>query len=287
MKTMLILALLAACGHKDPSKPDAPDGVPHIPYGEASQRLLTMLDDGWVVSRNQDGTARDLGDSLIFTGIAMGAIDCASGSVPEAALVKMLQERNGGVYRHPSIPDDYSLDGLLGLWWGIAHRTARCPETKAIWASLLPAHAAAVDVEPFFGVVRAQVMANLGVGAAPTVGERGTLGSEVAGWAFTVVSQRAAAYRLHLGFLSLDVVDAPKGKDSFCALVPKAKIALLEHFCGRGGLAEWTAGFAYNRYVYAFQRGDWEGPDGAPETPAIDLLVALSVLYPSPAIPHI
>lgn len=281
MKSLLVLLALAACGHKEPSKPDAPDGVPHVTYGEASERLLTMLDSGWVVSRNPDGSARDQGDSLLFTGLALGALDCTSGAVPEDALVKMLGERHGGVYRHPTITDDYSLDGLLGLWWGIHRRTTRCPDTRPLWAGLIDEHAHAVTIEPFFRTALEQIAADLGQGAAPSAFERGLLGSEVAGWAASTVGQHAAAYRLHLGFLTLSLVDAPKGKQAYCNEVGAAHIALLEQFCGRPGLAEWTADFAYDRYVYAFQRGVWESPDGAGKTtPAIDLLMALDSLYP-------
>lgn len=287
MRSLIFLLLLLGCQHDIP-KPDE-DTFPVDPalYDEAADRLMGMLDEGWVVSRFTDGTIRDQGDSLLFTGIAMGALDCQRGTVLEAALLKMLEEKHGGVYRHPSIPDDYSLDGLLGLWWGIAHRTARCPEARGYWAAALPTHAAAVSVEPFFGVVLEQVMASLGVGGAPSVGERGSLGSEVSGWASLVVSARSPAYRLHLAWLALDVVDAPRGKDAFCGVVNPAGIALVEQFCGRGALSRWVHDFAYNRSVYGFQRASWEGFDGVPNlnTPAIDLLVALSVLYPSGAVP--
>ncbi len=281
----ILLFCLAACA-KDKAPAEPRQEPVQNGYEEVASRLMPMLDNGWVVSRFA-GEPRDQGDSLIFTGIAMGALDCTRGAIPEAALVKMLREKNGGVYRHPSIPDDYSLDGLLGFWWGISRRTGRCPETRELWASLLPQHQGAISVEPFFGVALQTVMADLGVSGAPTVGERGQLGSEVAAWAIGVVSQRQAAYRLHLGFLTLDLVDAPKGKSAFCDAVPQAKIPLLEHFCGRSGLSSWVDGFAYNRSVYAFQRADWESESVPPgvETPAIDLLVALAVLYPESAIP--
>ncbi len=282
VKYLFMIALLAGCGHADDKpEPSSPMDA-SVTYGAAAARLGTMLEDGWVVSRGPGGDPRDQGDSLIFTGIAMGALSCADGAVPEAALVKMLREKNGGVYRHPSIPDDYSLDGLLGMWWGIAGRTKRCPETKELWASLLPQHEAAVAIEPFFHTALQQVMADLGVGTAPTASDRGELGSVVSGWAFGVVANREAAFRLHLGFLTLSMIDAPQSKNIFCASVPKANIALLEQFCDRAGLSAWSTAFAYNRYVYAFQRASWETetvPSGE-ETPGLDLLVALRMLYP-------
>lgn len=277
---LLILSMLCACS-KAESQPENPPPI-GTTYIAAANRLAGMLEDGWVVSRWADGTPRDRGDSLIFTGIAMGALSCADGAQPEAALAKMLRDNHGVPYRHPTIQDDYSLDGLLGLWWGIAGRTKRCPETKELWAALLPEHEKAVAIEPLFHTALQQVMADLGVAPQPSASDRGELGALVGGWAFAVVAKSHAAYRLHLGFLTLSLIDAPHGKNVFCSSVPQAKIALLEQFCGRGGLAEWQQAFAYNRFVYAFQRASWESeqvPAGL-ETSGIDLLVALRVLYP-------
>lgn len=281
-KLILILLVLAACA-KEPKDPVPPvDPVPAGPtYELVAARLMPLLDNGWVVTHGPDGSLHDQGDSLLFTGLALGALNCADGAVPEAALVTMLHDRHGGVYRHPTIPDEYSLDGLLGLWWGIARRTAKCPDTRPLWAGLIEEHAHAVTIEPFFCTALEQLSADLGHGGAPSAFERGLLGSEVAGWAASTVSQHAAAYRLHLGFLTLSLVDAPKGKQAYCNEVAAAHMALLEHFCGRPGLAGWAADFAYDRYVYAFQRGAWETPDaGGKTTPALDLLMALDSLYP-------
>lgn len=281
LRHLALALLLAACSRPKPNEHPDPMPASELVARDIAARALAMSEDGWIVSREADGSTRDRGDSLIFTGIAMGAMACDQGAEPEAALVKMLHDRHGGVYRHPSIPDDYSLDGLLGLWWGISRRTAKCPDTRPLWAGLIEEHAHAVTIEPFFRTALDQLVADLGQGGGPSVFERGILGSEVAGWAASTVGQHAASYRLHLGFLTLSLVSAPAGKKAYCNEVPTAKIALVEHFCGRSGLGEWVAGFAYDRYVYAFQRGAWETPDASGKTtPAIDLLIALDALYP-------
>ncbi len=274
MKSLAFIACLLACGHAEKRDETQPASVSI--YDAAADRLVTMLDDGWVVSRHPDGAIADQGDSLLFTGLAMGTLDCARGAVPEAALSTMLRENHGVPYRHPTIKGEYSLDGLLGLWWGIDQRIKRCG-ARDVWASLLTEHKTAVSIEPFFGIVLDQVM-----GGVPSLNDRGRLGAEVTAWAIGTVSARAAAYRLHLGYLTLSIVDAPKGQGTYCEAVKDAKILLIEHFCGRPGLAQWIDGFAYNRYVYAFQRAEWEGPDGRPglATPAIDLLMAIRSLYP-------
>lgn len=278
----LIITIFTACGRHRETMVSTPHDDHLAIYKATVDRIVSLIDSGWVVSRYKDGRAKDQGDSLLFTGLAMGAMPCSQGAAQEAALLKMLDEKHGGVYRHPSIPDDYSLDGLLGLWWGINNRTKRCPDSKDIWAKILPQHAAAVAIEPFFYTVLDQVEANLGIAPEPTLSQRGDLGAAVGAWAMGVVSQRAAAYRLHLGYLALSIVKAPKGEAVFCEAVKDAKIALIEHFCGRSGLDAWIHNFAFNRYVYAFQRAAWEDADGREDvdTPGVDLLVALSIMYP-------
>lgn len=275
MKKLLIMAMFLTGCAKDAPKNVPTENPDPVAYSYVSARALAMSDNGWIVSRWPDGAMRDQGDSLLFTGLAMGSLNCADGSIPERALLKMLQENHGKVYRHPSIPDDYSLDGLLGLWWGISHRVKKCPESQDAWTEILPEHAAAVTIEPYFEVVLKTVM-----GEPVSDEDRGRLGAEIASWAFGVVTHRAAAYRLHLGFLALDLVDAPKGKAAFCGTVGEAHMPLLDDFCGKEGLADWMGAFDYDRYVYAHQRAVWEAPDGRPglSTPGIDYLIAYSRL---------
>lgn len=130
---------------------------------------------------------------------------------------------------------------------------------------------------PYFDTMRAVVADELGLGDAPN--DIGSLGSEMAAWAFATVSQRAAAYRVHLGYLVLDVINAPKGKAAYCGATEAAKIPLIDHFCGRAGLQSWVSGFQYNLYEYRHQRAIWETADGnGLETPAIDYLVGVREL---------
>ncbi len=278
-KYLALAALLSSCTHDDPRP--SPEPAHPATFDETASRLISMADDGWIVSRTADGEPRQQGDSLIFTGIAMGVLDCDRGDIPERALLKMLAENHGVPYRHPTLRDDYSLDGLLGLWWGVEHRTLMCPEARARWAAVLPQHLKATAIPPYFDVMLRTVITHVMDADAPTIEERGKLGSEVAGWAIAVVSQRAAAYRLHLGFLTLSVVDAPHGQNIYCEAVREAKMPLLEQFCGRVGLEPWLKGFEYNRWEYQHQRAVWEQPDAQGlTTPALDLLVAYRMLYP-------
>jgi hypothetical protein len=275
LRYVLPLWLVAACGHADPIDHSEPVSS-ELRGRDIAQRALDMSDDGWIVSRNADGSAADRGDSLLFTGLAMGAMDCDQGAAPEHALLNMLAVNHGLPQRHRDLPaGDYSLDGLLGLWWGISARVAACPEAASPWIQLLEEHEKAVAIEPGFVHVLHTVMAQLGMRPGPSEKERGHVGALVSAWAMATVSQQAAAYRLHLGFLALSVVDAPKGRDLYCAAVQDAHMPLIEDFCGRDGLREWLETFRYDEWVYRHQRAVWEGaPDGnGKKTPAIDWLV--------------
>lgn len=278
---MRFLALLALvfCGcssQKDePKNPQYP-----VVESEATQRFLGMLDEGWVVSRWDDGRIEHAGDSLIFTGIGMAALGCADGAPLAAALQKMLQETGGRLYRHPTLKDEWSLDGALGFYYGVQARTARCGE-KDTWGPLLKAHAASQALPPFFDVARQALMSDLGLNDPPSDEARGTLGAELDGWAVAVVSQRAAAYRLHLAWITFELLHRPpKSWAGFCGAVQKAQMPLLEHECGRGTLAAWAEKFEYDRWEYALQRAAWETETVASglHTPGLDYLIARRLL---------
>lgn len=232
-----------------------------------------MSDHNWIVSRGESDSVEHKGDSLLWTALAMGVMDCDAGAPLEAALQKMLSDTNGALYRHPDLPDEWSLDGALGLYWGLSKRLEICGG-KETWAPLFALHVEKVSLPPYFDTVRAVVASNLGLGDMPGVDELGRLGAEIDAWAIATVSQKIPAYRLHLGFLVLDTIAAPKSKATYCGAVKDAKIPLLEHFCSRPGLDSWLNLFAYNQYEYRHQRADWEAPDGdGLQTPGIDYLV--------------
>ncbi len=279
MRLLLLALVLCGCSPKTPNQPErVPDYGPT--YDQVADRALEMSEDGWVVSRYDSGEAHSRGDSLLFTGLAMGALDCTRGAVPEAALLKMLAVNYGLPYRHPTLSNDYSLDGLLGLWWGIDKRVHRCPESWDRWISPLKEHLRALTPPFNFGVVLNSVASRMGVADMPSPDARGELGATVAGWASAVVSSHAAAFRLHLGYLALSLVDAPKGRDAYCEVVKEAQIQLIEDFCSRGDLKGWLGDFTYDRWEYHFQRAAWETesvPDGL-HTPAIDYLMAVRQL---------
>ncbi len=275
--TLALLALLVACNGAKKTEDDLPKDVP-ITYESAADRLLAMADSGWVVSRYDGGAMEHVGDSLLFTGLALGVLDCRRGDTAEMALAAMFRQNGGQLWRHPSIPSEWSLDGAIAVYWGASKRMERCPESRVLWSELLQAHRDVVILPPFFNTMLDQVVSQASGGDGPSATRRGQLGAEVAAWALATVSQRQAGYRVHLGYLVLDVVDAPYGKVAFCEAAKDAGMFLVEHFCGRPGLDTWINYFRYDRYEYALQRAAWETetiPQGL-HTPGVDYLMAIT-----------
>ncbi len=275
MKLLALIILLSGCSPKPaPSIPASP--LP-ISYESVADRLVSMMDRGWVVSRDQDEAAQHKGDALLFTGLALGALDCERGNAPEAALMQMFTDTGGGFYRHPDIPDEWSLDGAIGVYWGALRRAEKCPDSADKWRLALLQNQTKVDLDPFFGVMRDSVIAKLSAAPGPDQDQIGKLGAEVDGWAIGVVAWKQPAYRLHLGYLVIDALDAPNSKTAFCEAVKPAKMPLLEDFCARPGLQRWMQDYAPNIWEYAHQRSpEWETPDGKGlETPGLDYLMAV------------
>jgi len=297
---ILALAAILACeSAPERAEPQAPADPQVKAFEHASERLVGMLDShGFLVSWWEGGTPAHEGDSLLWSSMAMGVLPCEKAEGVEAALLKMVQDLGGGLHRHPSLPAAVSLDGALGFWWGVAHRVARCPEAKALWVEAFGEHVAftaarrlnpSSDVEfiaPFLAV-RNAVGSMLGLTEAPSASEIDGLAKLLAGWAFTVKTQHAAAYRIHLGLLSLQAVEASgvsvpsSGRDAYCAATEGVDMPTVDDWCGRGDLAAWAAAFQFDAWEYRFQRAKWESPDGKPglHTPGLDYIVAMRALY--------
>jgi len=281
--------LTIGCG----KAPDEPEPAPAESaekqlFDKTADRLLGLSDAGFVVSRWHDGRMAHEGDSVLWTAMAMGTLDCARGSLPEAALLQMLSDNAGRICRHPSLcaVKPPSLDSHLGFYWGIANRIKLCPESKPVWAEALVSHVPQ-DFPGAFDAVRQSVYGALNLGSAPDSGRVGRLVGLVAGWAAAVNAAQAAGYRAHLGLLSLETLEAsgvsiPAAKrDLFCAATGGMGLGTIDHYCGRGDLLAFVGSFEFDAFEYRFQRARWESPDGklGLATPALDLLVALRVLY--------
>lgn len=267
-----------------------------------SRLTSTFLDNGQVVSRDADGNGVHLGDSLIWTGIALGVLGCDEGVGVSQALRARVVAGGGILERFEPLPSSYragnevSLDGEIGLWFGFAARSRRCPAEAAelgqAWALRQQAVGDLegqlhpnVDVRVPVGLAAARdaVGASLGVGSGPAGGELEAFGAVVATWARLVVADRAACFRVNLAWTAIRALEEggrrvpPGWRDSFCAAAAPAGLPTVEHWCGREGLDAYLASYRPNEWEYRHQRcAGWESPDGGDlATPGLDELMAL------------
>ncbi len=290
---LLLLVCLVACGHKkEVVKPMAEVPLSHSErFNEVVARFPRFLDRGFVVSINQGDFAHQ-GDSLLFSGLSLYALSCKDGQPIADAFVKMLTDLDGGAYRHPDLAtQEVSLDGLLGMYRGIAKRVLFCGE-KDLWAPLMRNHRArmAAELPAEFSYIPEVLSSVLGLNDMPDARRRDTLAAEISTWAALVKASKSACYRIHLGLIGLQTLDflgsgiSDKQRGDFAEATNGTGMPTTEHFSGRSGLGEFLDGFEYNKWEYNFQRCEkWESPDGAGmDHPAVDYLVGYADLYGSP-----
>lgn len=287
----LVLSLVSCTKVAAPTSEEPSPGV-RVRHLMAVERLVNShMVDGWVVSRDGE-KPHHLGDSLLWTGLALGILPCDKAELPAAALRGMFRELGGGMWRHPSLPTDASMDGAMGVYWGIARHQRKC---AGEWHSELTAHrellrstgnklnrAGSGLLPPGF-----DYLPPLLDGDTPPDAHKALLERLVGAWALATKLERASCYRAHLGLLALDAAQvagqsiSPDAKGFYCLQTRPMKIPLIDHWCGRPGLGEWVAGFEYNVWEYRHQRcGAWETADGnGYETPALDLLMGMAYYY--------
>lgn len=295
------LTLLISCAKPESAPTLSPGESAIIAYNGTLTRLvdLKLIDDnGFVVSRYDNGDAEHTGDSLIWSGVAMTAMPCAGGGAIANGLRDMVASQSGGLYRHPSLPEKISLDGAVGFYYGIADNIKRCQGDWAEEALALEAFAdehdgklnAAADAEiyPEFTFARDAVLSAAGARGKPHGSRLAVLEAQAVAWAQAAKTAKAACFRVHVGWLALRTAEilgyslTPAGKSAFCQVTDGLRLPTVDHWCGREGLLDYLESFQFNQWEYRHQRCPaWETPDGKPglNTPAIDRLAALRAAY--------
>lgn len=258
-------------------------------YHNVSTRLPDFLDRGFVVSKDPSGNLIHQGDSLLFSGLALYALDCYSGDPIANAFEKMLTDLDGGAYRHPDLAErELSLDGLLGFYRGISKRVFNCGE-KDRWAEAMKNHRARVAsaLPAEFNYVGDMLSYKLGLSDKPDSKRVKTLAFEITQWANLVKLSKSACYRIHLGLLVMQILDqlgepvSDEDRGAFAAAVKGTDMPAVEEYSGRPALDAYLTNFKYNEYQYRHQRcGTLEGPDGlGQDHPGVDFLVGYADLY--------
>lgn len=297
MKKSFILFLLVclSCGkHENPEKESPPPEVVEL-YNSYSDRLVKYhLDSGFVVSRYK-GEPRHQGDAMIWTGMALYALPCDKVGPLLAGVWQMVQDLGGGLYRHPDLHDKISLDGALGFYRGMARLVKECPEHNETALRIMEFHAKYVgnssrinphhDLELVreFTYVRDAVLWAYDMRHHPSDDRLQFFGAQIAAWAKAVKTARAPCFRVHLGLISLQTIEAVGKpipghlKAAFCLASDGMGLPTRDHWCGDKHISDWISDFKLNEWEYRHQRcPDWEGPDGKDyESPALDLLVGI------------
>lgn len=278
LPALALLALLSCRSHAGDDIEPVPENVSVV------QRLSGFYQpSGWVVSLRDD-VGVNQGDSLLFSGLALYALDCQSGSAVADAIAGMLASQNGGLYRHPSMAGQpASFDGAIGMYRGIAKRIRDCSEADR-WRPLLALHKTNQDSFTYFpeplDYVRDLLFSKVGLVGVPSAARAALLSLALADWVEAVKASKTVGFRAHLALLTMQTCDElgvpVQGflKDNLCSASDGMGLLTFDHWCGRSGLDAWINGFQYDVYQYKHQRAVWEGPDAHGDSePAIDYLV--------------
>jgi hypothetical protein len=307
--SIALLLLLFSCTHGNTkSKPEKPNDEIKAVYDIAVTRLLgNHLEDGWVVSRYEDGRLEHVGDSLIWSGIALAALPCDKGDAIELALTDMILMNEGGLTRFEPLPEEYlngreiSFDGAVGLYYGFLHRLTHCLGSRERLLPIIKSHLAYLRANSWllnrnanatytigFSVLRDLLLHKAGLGEKPQPSEFRTAEGLANIWSSGVIEAGQPCFRVHLAFLHLlafeSTGDLLEGaRDTFCYATEEADIPLIDHWCGRKEIRKWADTYIYNEWEYRQQRcGKYETPDGRHglDTPGLDLAFALAYAYP-------
>lgn len=304
---LLLCLSLAACGHAG-DKPEASEPSASImaTYDQAVARFMSDHVDerGNVFTLDADGAHDHLGESILWASVALAYLPCARAEPIAHALVKRIDDGGGFIARSDPLPKEYAgrefnFDGKTGLVFGVAAYVKRCPSRSAELAGAFAMHQHAVDSahgelypksaktvpEPFRWSERA-LMFHVKHSAEPDIAGLRSLETVSAVWAAGINTTHAACYRVHLAYRHLRAAEflgyeiSRSGRDAFCRSTRGMGLANIEHWCGRGDLADWIAGYQHDRYEYEFQRCRWESPDGnGDQTPGLDLIEAIAERY--------
>lgn len=289
-----------------------PSDIEREAYEEALARFFDRFVDsrGFVTSYYKSGPRAGererLGDSTLWTWVAIGALDCDDSEGMADSQLQLMVDKGGRLDRHDPlrVPGDagsfYSFDQESGLLHGLGRYIVRCgrnPLVDLAWdarSAYIAANGGRLHEDPAVGklpaeftVLRDEIAFRLGKGGRPHADRLASLSAQLASWLSAVKAAKRECYRAHLAWLyvkALDELGRPlpgPGREAVCAASDGLSMPLWEHYCGRDDLAAFVRDFQYNRWEYSLQRCSWETPDGSSdlETPAVDLLVAYGLRH--------
>ncbi len=284
----------------------APEVEP-IPYASEFSHYESRLMDfflserDFVVSRTEDDGMDDQGDSLLFSGIALGVVSCDKVPRLLSALKSSQETFRGFLVRFNPLPPEYitgknyvSRDGAIGALFGLVRAAKRCPEQNALIQTVMDDWRAAVGSSYLLHPKSVAVLTpsfrffwDAAHGHEMSNGEYGFFMATNLFTAEAIRSNRSACYPVNLQlleFLTLEVMGRRlelADKRKWCETTDGMGNLLADWYCGRGteAIESWLANPEQSSHVYAHQRCGWESPDiGSKKSPRVDFLLLSRLL---------
>jgi len=270
-------------------------------YQGAVDRLVgEFLEDSQVVSRKVDGSAEHVGDSLIWTGVAIAVLPCDKAEPIATRLAQRIVDQGGELRRFEPLPQEYvggreiSFDGETGVYFGLARFVRRCNGATRIKPAFALRQSyvdrfegrlhenSSAFVPDEFTFTRDAISHSLGLRGAPSRDRLLILEQQIAGWLTSVKLAKSACFRANLAWLHIRAIEelgysiSDQGRWAICESQRGLGLAHWSAWCGDAeALDAFVAGFQWNEYEFAHQRCPaWEAPDGKEglKTPGLDYL---------------
>jgi hypothetical protein len=299
IKSALAGLIIASCGHK------TPDPVPPQDHASMDARfhelkaslLANNLENGWITTRLADGTADNLGDSLLYSGMAIGLLDCAEGQVIFDA-IRASQDLRGGYFVRfePLVGykgNEVSRDGLTGLVFGFIRRAAACPGDRTDIAARWRRYRDLIHNDLYLypgdlnAIVNPAFSAYMEVADKALLGAPGPVPAKTLAWELTatngaqdIVDRHKACYPIHLSTMQAYVFGSlvsDSFRKEFCHITEGTGLVLTQAYCGAASstVELWLEQFQANQLGYQHQRCVWESDvlSGGTKAPSLDWLI--------------
>lgn len=269
----ILFLMLGGCGKatKDDDKLDVNADLAKK-REEVHARFLNYMPEGWVVAKRGDEQVK-LGDSLIWTGIALAGLDCDKAKEVLEGLTQYASSHNGWLARHPSFGKKTdSIDGYVGLNWGLIRYAKKCKDLKnaAKLYDLTRPHYRALLTEGLYYVLDRgdKYFGRAGITLAPSKTTETLFDAAITGWALGVVEGKKACYKLHLATLMAAFVEesgASVNSNEFCKISKKADLPFTDAYCGnRSKAKDFLQEFKYDEWENRNQRCPaWESENNS------------------------
>lgn len=266
---------------------------------ELERRLLTeFTTNGYVTSKEENGELAEFGDSLLWTGLALGALPCDRGLVMFEALEKTAEAYDGGFVRFQPLPQEYendptSRDMEVGAMFGLILHLKHCQQKKPV--QLLAKHfqfirqqggklfshgdSTKININPAFQYFLNVISHKALRLPQPLPIDAATFEGGLISNASFIAASKDNCYPVHLSTLqliTLAIAGYPASsttKSAFCAATQSLKLPLTDWYCSRLDVAQFLDAYELNKYSYVHQRClAWE--EATPKNePALDWIV--------------